>query len=100
MRSLGPVWMVPPHVTPFKTRLEKLVTRRALTWLSPCIWGDSDGYASIRRFLCQNAVGRLMVDTFWKILGTDAMSLSKFDNHPETAKLKPRGTAADAIYVG
>ncbi|KAK3648628.1 hypothetical protein LTR22_013262 [Elasticomyces elasticus] len=63
---------------------------RFLTWFSPCIWGDADGYNGIRRFLHGTALGRRIVDTFWSILGNDVMTLMKFDAHPETAKLKPR----------
>jgi hypothetical protein len=61
-----------------------------LTWFSPCIWGDADGYSGIRRFLHGTALGRGIVNTFWSILGNDVMTLMKFDAHPETAKLKPR----------
>lgn len=35
-------------------------------------------------------VGRVIVNTFWSILGDDVMTLMKFDAHPDTAKLKPR----------
>ena len=81
--------MAPPYVTPLKRWLEKLVHTRFLTWLSPCVWGDADGYTSIRRFLHGTAVGRFIVDTFWGILGGDVVTLNKYDAHPETAKLKP-----------
>ncbi|KAK3647044.1 hypothetical protein LTR56_008210 [Elasticomyces elasticus] len=63
---------------------------RFLTWFSPCIWGDADGYNGIRRFLHGTALGRGIVDTFWSILGNDVITLMKFDAHPETVKLKPR----------
>ncbi|KAK4897564.1 hypothetical protein LTR27_004708 [Elasticomyces elasticus] len=63
---------------------------RFLTWFSPCIWGDADGYSGIRRFLHGTALGRGIVDTFWSILGNDVITLMKFDAHPETIKLKPR----------
>jgi hypothetical protein len=81
--------MAPPYVTPFKAWLEKLTQTRFLTWLSPCIWGDADGYSTVRSFFHGTAVGRFLVDTFWKILGNDVISLNKYDSHPETAKLKP-----------
>ncbi|KAK7966921.1 uncharacterized protein PG986_001198 [Apiospora aurea] len=34
---------------------------------------------------------------FWKILGNDALTLMKFDSHPETAKLKPW---TEAMFTG
>jgi hypothetical protein len=38
---------------------------RFLTWFSPCIWGASDGYPTIRRLLHGTALGRALVDAFW-----------------------------------
>ena len=85
----GPVWMAPPYVTPLKRWLEKLVHTRFLTWLSPCIWGDEDGYGAVRRLLHGTWLGRKLVDTFWGILGSDAIDLMEFNKHPETKKLTP-----------
>jgi hypothetical protein len=85
----GPVWMAPPYVTPLKKWLEKLVHTRFLQWLSPCIWGQEDGYGGIRRFLHGTWFGRKIVDTFWGILGADVVALNGFDSDPELAKLKP-----------
>lgn len=81
--------MSPPYVTPLKRWLEKLVHTRFLTWFSPCIWGEADGFISIRRFLHGTAVGRFFVNRFWDILGGDVIALNKYDSNPETAKLKP-----------
>lgn len=81
--------MAPPYVTPLKKWLEKLVHTRFLTWLSPCVWGDADGFGSIRKFLHGSVFGRFIVDRFWGILGGDVVTLNKYDSHPETAKLKP-----------
>lgn len=89
----GPTWMAPPYVTPVKAWLEKLVHRRFLTWLSPCIWGDEDGFGSVRNFLHGSWLGRKLVDAFWWVLSTDANALMGYDKHPETAKLKPRHSA-------
>lgn len=89
----GPTWMAPPYVTPVKAWLEKLVHRRFLTWLSPCIWGDEDGYSSVRNFLHGTWLGRKIVDAFWWVLSTDAIALMGYDKHPETQKLKPRHSA-------
>lgn len=35
------------------------------------------------------AVGRFIVDQFWKVLGNDVLTLMDYDSHPDTAKLKP-----------
>ncbi|KAI7099760.1 dimethylaniline monooxygenase (N-oxide forming), partial [Hortaea werneckii] len=86
----GSCWMAPPFVTPLKQWIEMLANTRFLTWFSPCIWGDADGYSSIRSFLHGTAIGRGIVNTFWSILGNDVLTLMNFDAHPETAKLKPR----------
>ncbi|KAJ5791092.1 uncharacterized protein N7518_008103 [Penicillium psychrosexuale] len=85
----GPIWMAPPYVTPLKKWLEKLVTTRLLTWFSPCIWGEADGYDGIRSFLHGTWLGRKIVDAFWAILADDVVQLNGYDKHPETKKLKP-----------
>ena len=85
----GPIWQSPPYVTPLKKWLEKLVMTRMLTWFSPCIWGDADGYTGMRGFYHGSAIGRGITNTFWSILGGDVIALNKYDSHPETAKLKP-----------
>ncbi|KAI0903018.1 hypothetical protein F4823DRAFT_620203 [Ustulina deusta] len=85
----GPCWIAPPYVTPLKKWIEKLANLRLFTWFSPCIWGDADGYSWIRNFYHGTAIGRTIVDLFWKVLGNDVMTLNKFDSHPDTAKLKP-----------
>jgi cation diffusion facilitator CzcD-associated flavoprotein CzcO len=93
----GPTWMAPPYVTPAKAWLEKLVHRRFLTWLSPCMWGNEDGYSGARNFLHGTWLGRKIVDAFWWVLSTDANALIGYDKHPETQKLKPRHSA---IWTG
>ena len=85
----GPIWQAPPYVTPLKKWLEKLVMTRMLTWFSPCIWGDADGYTGMRGFYHGTALGRRITDTFWGILGGDVIALNKYAAHPETAKLQP-----------
>lgn len=81
--------MSPPYVTPLKKWLEKLTQTRLLTWFSPCIWGDADGYTSVRKILHGTAVGRFIVNTFWSVLENDVVTLNKFKSHPEVAKLRP-----------
>ncbi|MCJ1308030.1 hypothetical protein MMC25_001680 [Agyrium rufum] len=85
----GPVWMAPAYVTPLKQRFEKLVGIRCLTWLNPCIWGDNDGFGKVRRLLHETRVGRWFVDSFWTIITNDVLRLSRYGQHPETAKLTP-----------
>ena len=85
----GPNWMAPPYVTPLRKRLEKLVSVRFLSWFSPCIWGDHDGFGWVRSMLHTTVIGRFIVDTFWKILANDVITLNGYDKHPETKKLKP-----------
>jgi cation diffusion facilitator CzcD-associated flavoprotein CzcO len=85
----GPVWMSPTLVTPLKKRLDYLIGVRFLTWLSPCVWGANDGFGGIRNFLHRTWFGRFIVDTFFKILASDVITLSGYDKHPETKKLKP-----------
>lgn len=92
----GPTWMAPPYVTPMKKWLEKLVTTRLLTWLSPCAWGEADGFTNPRWFLHNTAVGRTITKGFWGILGSDVIALNEYDKHPETAKLKPW---VDAFWI-
>lgn len=93
----GPVWMMPPHVTPFKVWMEKLVHTRFLTWFSPCIWADTDGYSSFRRFFHRTTMGRWLVNAFWKTLANDAIQTNRYHAHPETKKLKPW---ADPLFIG
>jgi cation diffusion facilitator CzcD-associated flavoprotein CzcO len=87
--GMGPAWMMPPYVTPFKMWAEKLVNMRIMTWMSPCIWGDADGYVRIRKWLHGTWLGRKIVDAFWWALANDVCTLNKYDAHPETRKLKP-----------
>ncbi|KUI64912.1 FAD-containing monooxygenase EthA [Cytospora mali] len=93
----GPIWQAPPYVTPLKKWLEKLVNTRLLTWFSPCIWGYADGFAGIRRFWHETAIGRAVTRAFWSVLGNDVLTLNQYDKHPETAKLKPW---SDAFFSG
>ncbi|KAJ5556263.1 hypothetical protein N7494_000178 [Penicillium frequentans] len=85
----GPVWLAPPYVTPFKRKIEELLHTRALTWFSPCPFGDQDGFQPIRYFLHQTAIGRWIVHNFWHALGSDVIARNEYDSHPDTRKLKP-----------
>ena len=85
----GPVWMSPARVTPLGKLLERLVHTRVLTWFSPCVWGDEDGYGAVRRFLHGTALGRAVVRAFWRVLEGDLRARVRYGDHPETAKLTP-----------
>ncbi|KAK3385718.1 hypothetical protein B0H63DRAFT_186939 [Podospora didyma] len=85
----GPCWISPSFVTPLKKWIEKLANVRALSWFSPCIFGEADGYVKMRNFYHGTAIGRGIVNSFWKTLGSDVISINGYDSHPETAKLKP-----------
>ncbi|KAL2022824.1 hypothetical protein VTK56DRAFT_4355 [Thermocarpiscus australiensis] len=85
----GPTWMAPPYVTPLRKWLEKLVHTRMLTWFSPCIWADVDGFPGMRSFYHGTAIGRSITDAFWSMLGKDVLGRNKYDSHAETKKLEP-----------
>ena len=85
----GPSWMSPPYVTPFKRLIESLVSTRILTWMSPCIWGNADGFTGARRFLHGTSMGRMLVSGYWALMTNDITTLNGYDKHPEMAKLKP-----------
>ena len=87
----GPCWISAPYVTPFKRLIESLVSTRILTWMSPCVWGDADGFTGVRRFLHGTVVGRMLVNSYWNFIGKDIITVNGYDKHPETAKLKPWG---------
>lgn len=93
----GPCWMTPNRLTPLKVIPELLLQTRLITWLSPCIWGDADGFVSIRNFLHQNWLGRKIVDGFFHKMGHSVMEANNYDSHPETAKLKPWD---DVFFIG
>ncbi|KAI1384215.1 FAD/NAD(P)-binding domain-containing protein [Hypoxylon trugodes] len=93
----GPVWMAPAYVTPFKQWIEKLANMRMLSWFSPCIWGDADGYWLIRQLYHGTAIGRSLVDRFWNVMAQDVISINKYDSHPKTALLKPW---LDVMFTG
>lgn len=93
----GPCWMMPNRLTPLKVIPELLLTTRLLTWLSPCIWGEADGFAWIRDFFCQHWLGRKIVDAFFGKVQHSIEEHNNYDAHPETAKLKPWD---DVFFIG
>ncbi|KAL8655191.1 MAG: hypothetical protein Q9226_003151 [Calogaya cf. arnoldii] len=92
----GPVYMAPSHIQagPMKLWLEPLVTTRLLTLFSPCIWGESDGFGSIRRWLHGTKFGRFIVKTFWEKLGGDVVTQTGLTSKgAEVKKLLPKEEA-------
>lgn len=87
--GFGPAWMTPPYVTPLGIRAEKLIVTRFCTWLSPCIWGDADGYGGIRSLFHGTWLGRKFVDAFFWIVGDDTIGLNGLRKHEELKKLIP-----------
>lgn len=87
----GPTYMAPAHlyIGPFRCWLEKLTTTRPLTWLSPCVWGDADGFGFVRKLLHGTSWGRWFVDTFWAKMASDTLEQSGILTSEATKKLVP-----------
>ncbi|KAI9671269.1 MAG: hypothetical protein M1829_004676 [Trizodia sp. TS-e1964] len=88
----GAGWLSKSHVYigPMRMWLEELVGTRFLTWFSPCIWGDADGYSStIRRFLHGTSVGRFLVRALWGKIGGDVIQVNGFRENENMKKLEP-----------
>ena len=83
---MGPTYI---YLGPFRCVLEKLLTTRIFTFFSPLIWGDADGFGSVRSLLHGTTLGRWVVDRFWDKLGSDLVDQTHIANHPETKKLIP-----------
>ncbi len=83
---MGPAYI---HLGPFKTWLESLPDLRPLTWFSPCLWGDSDGFTSIRRLLHNTRWGRATVDAFWWAIGAALIRQTGLNASEELMVLKP-----------
>jgi hypothetical protein len=91
----GPCWMVPNRLTPFKIIPELLLQTRLITWLSPCIFDD--GFSWIRSFFHQHWLGRKIVDTFFAKMQHGIEEINNYDQHSETAKLRPWD---DLFFIG
>lgn len=91
----GPIYMAPAHIYlgPFRCWLEKLTATRVVSWFSPCIWGDADGFGYVRSLLHGTTVGRWIVDTFWKKLQSDLIEQTGIKKHGELKKLIPNDEA-------
>ena len=87
----GSLWMTPEyiHVGPFKIKPEILTGRRFMTWLSPCMWGDADGYGAIRRLLNKTRLGRYFMNSIWEASRTKIVEGNGYKNHPALQALEP-----------
>lgn len=87
----GPNFMAAPHIYigPLRCWLEKLVTTRFLTWFSPCLWGDADGFGYVRSLLHQTRIGRWVVDRFWDKLEFETLQQSGYTKHADLKGLIP-----------
>ncbi|KAL2854078.1 hypothetical protein BJX68DRAFT_232778 [Aspergillus pseudodeflectus] len=82
----GPSWMTPAAVfSPLNLLLESLPLVRALGVFSPSIWVRNP----IHRFLHGTWLGRVIVRLFWASLEWDMLRANQYNNHEETAKLRP-----------
>ena len=87
----GPTYMAPAHVYlgPFRCWLEKLTTTRLLTFFSPCVWGQFDGFGYLRSLLHETQLGRKLVDIFWQKLTAETIAQTGLDKDNSLKKLIP-----------
>lgn len=95
----GPTYMAPSHVYvgPFYCWLEMLISTRLITWFSPCLWGDADGFGYLRSLLHGTRPGRWFVNTFWKMLGNETIEQAGLNKHEKLKLLHPD---AGAFWYG
>ncbi|KAI9761558.1 MAG: Guanine nucleotide exchange factor lte1 [Chaenotheca gracillima] len=88
----GGGWMSPAYVRvgPMLCWFEKLTTIRALTWFSPCIWGDADGFGWIRGLMHGTRPGRWIVDKFWNAIHQTLKDMNGYDRSEDMKKLEPQ----------
>ncbi|KAM0426351.1 hypothetical protein ACHAPT_008392 [Fusarium lateritium] len=86
----GPSWVWPVLFSPFKVSVQRLAATRAFTLFDPCIWSETSGVLGwVRSALHGTSVGRKAVFKFWDVLQGFASSAHRYEEHPETQKLKP-----------
>lgn len=87
----GPTWMAHSSLKFMGQRfwIEKVAATRLISWFSPCIWGDADGFSWVRSLMHRTKVGRWLVDKFWKKMERDIIRSNKYRSHPELEKLIP-----------
>ncbi|KAK7211207.1 hypothetical protein V2G26_018385 [Clonostachys chloroleuca] len=86
----GPSWVWPVLFSPLKVSIQRLAATRFFTWFDPCIWSERGGAVGwIRGALHGTYLGRRAVSKFWGMLEGFASRAHRYDQHPETQKLKP-----------
>lgn len=87
----GPAYMSPPYmwIGPFYCWIEMVASLRPFTFLSPCVWGNADGFGRLRSLLHESRVGRWIVENVWKKLGSDILEQGGLNKHEKLTVLKP-----------
>lgn len=89
--GIGPLWMTPEFISigPFKIKPVMLVSKRFVTWFSPCVWGDADGHWLVRRLLNRTRLGRYSIHKVWEGLRRRIVDANGYRKHPALAPLEP-----------
>ncbi|KAG9031313.1 hypothetical protein FRB95_002886 [Tulasnella sp. JGI-2019a] len=85
----GPGWLASTKPMFPGASFDQVPFVRALTWMSPCIWGDADGFGWIRGFLNGTRLGRWVLAGFWSTAEKTLVQDNGYDTHPKLQKLKP-----------
>ena len=87
----GPTPIAPAIIKlgPFTVWLEKLLTTRPITWLSPCIWAHFDDFGPVQSLFQGTRIGRWVVNKCVALMQACICSQTGINNHPETRKLLP-----------
>jgi cation diffusion facilitator CzcD-associated flavoprotein CzcO len=87
----GPTWVFPPHtfLGPIKVWRERLVTRRFLSFMSPCIFPDFSGLSWLRNFLHFNSIGKFISQKFWAAIHADTIHDCAYRTDPKLGVLEP-----------
>ena len=95
----GPTWMSysRARLGPVKLWLERVITCRFVTFLSPSILGPADGFGGIRSLLHNTRLGRWVVKAFFQKLSFETLSQSGLLRDD---KLKPLIPDDNAIWYG
>jgi cation diffusion facilitator CzcD-associated flavoprotein CzcO len=88
----GSIWMYAPWLVlgPFNILFEHLATTRFLSWFSPCIWGDFDGFTWVRKILHSTQLGVDFVQRFWAFLTRQTVADNGYRKHSSLKDLEPR----------
>lgn len=91
----GATYMSPPYVWigPFYCWIEMVASLRPFTFLSPCVWGNADGFGKLRSLLHESRVGRWIVENVWKKLGSDILEQGGLNKYEKLTVLKPDAEA-------